>query len=96
VRWLGTVLVVLAFACSPHGVRIQPTEAEAPKAHLAEAALCEGPEAQTIPLEALRGLPVNREDFIPLNTRGYNYATPGVPQPPGPAVRDGSSRPTDR
>ena len=94
VRALGLLLVVLALACGPHGVRLSETDSELPAAQNGPDAplVCEIPSApQTRPLNLGALFGASPSEVVPLNTRGYNYRPEGVysPRPPpSPAAPD--------
>jgi hypothetical protein len=88
VRWIGYVTVAIAIACGPHGVRLDSTEARQASGGAADAPACQDPGLDAVQpnLEALRLRPANSEGYIPLNTRGYNYQSPGGPRSPIPST----------
>ena len=92
-RVVGYVLVAVALACGPIGVRMQTTQAgsdsvcEGSEADLCEPASEARPELST----PARGVAA-REDFIPLNTRGYNYSRPSSFRPQAPSTPAPGSR----
>jgi hypothetical protein len=86
-RVVGYVLVALAMACGPMGVQMQATQT-GPGAVCAgsEAAVCEASsEGNPEPSTAVSSAAA-REDFIPLNTRGYNYSRPDTFRPEIPST----------
>jgi hypothetical protein len=85
-RVVGYVLVALALACGPLGVRMQTTVSSDSLCEESEADLCDAASQGTPePGTPAAGLAA-REDFIPLNTRGYNYSRPGSYRPPVPST----------
>lgn len=88
-RILGWTLVVLAFACGPLGVQLEPS-ASLSEASCGEptASVCEAPDGAPVEANGSIALPAGRGDFIPLNTRGYNYARPGEYRPRIPSATD--------
>ena len=86
-RLVGYVLVALAVACGPMGVRMQTTQAGSEAVcDGSEADVCEAAPAGTPEATTAAGNVAAREDFIPLNTRGYNYSRPGTFRPEIPAT----------
>jgi hypothetical protein len=72
-RILGPVLVVLALACSPHGMRLQESEPAAEQASASPPVMCQEPMRLPNP-DALELPPLPKgANFVPLNTSGYNY-----------------------
>jgi hypothetical protein len=94
-RVVGYVLVALALACGPMGVRMQSNQASSEAlCDGSEIDLCEAASYVTAEPHTPPGGVAAREDVIPLNTRGYNYSRPGSYRPPIPSnVVSGSGAP---
>ena len=85
-RRFGIALVLLSLALGTGGVYADPAGSSARASGNDAGKICRVPEAPVeIPAELLQ-LPMRRpgEDFVPLNTRGYNYGA-SLPGRPGVA-----------
>ena len=96
-RILGWTLVVLAFACGPLGVQLEPS-ASPPEATCEEpeVQVCGAPDPVPLDVNGSIALPASPSDFIPLNTRGYNYLRPGEYRPLIPSTSDFAGDPPSR
>jgi hypothetical protein len=95
VRVLGVLLVVLAIACGPFGVQVTQENPACSAEQVSGAGLvCETPQkTQAQPLDLGKLLGASPGDFVPLNTKGYNYRpesefSPKVPTIPAPPASD--------
>ncbi len=88
-RVLGVLLIVLAIACSPLGVQVN--EGSSADGASGDEFVCEAPDPRRA-LNLPQLLNVQPGEFIPLNTKGYNYRpqsewSPRIPTiPPRPAT----------
>ncbi len=83
-RVLGVLLIVLAIACSPLGVQVN--EGSSADGASGDEFVCEAPDPRRA-LNLPQLLDVQPGEFIPLNTKGYNYRpqsewSPRIPTTP--------------
>ena len=89
-RVLGVLLIVLAIACSPLGVQVN--DRSSAEGASGEKLVCEAPEPRRA-LNLPELLNVQPGEFIPLNTKGYNYRpqsewSPRIPTIPARPATD--------
>ncbi len=89
-RVLGVLLIVLAIACSPLGVQV--TDHSCSERGCGEEPVCRAPDPRrALNMPALLG--AEPGEFIPLNTKGYNYRpqsewSPRIPTIPARPATD--------
>ena len=89
-RVLGVLLIVLAIACSPLGVQVN--DRSSADGASGEGLVCEAPAPRRA-LNLPELLNVQPGEFIPLNTKGYNYRpqsewSPRIPTIPASPATD--------